>query len=498
MARSIPSLSRRSVRIVATDKSEQFSEHLRTVLAACGQELLMSCSHAKRAWEVRWRDASGRQRSKRFRSEEAAREFDASIHDHGVAERKTVRHGQSGGVYPYETSSGTRWRYVARRSDGSMTSKRGFTSETLARDARRRAVEKVERREVVHTNQTFRTFWSRWLQRRKPYLEPGTWAAYERDGRLRLLPALSDVSLGSLDVERVRDLMNGWAEAVEADEIAPKTINNTLATLVVCLNSAVEDGLIASNPAVRVPRLPPAHIEREYLRLQEIPLYLDSCSEVYRPLAEVLIGGGLRVSEALALRVGDLELEETGGVIVVYRSAKRDAVGSTKSDRFRPVEIGPGLSRVLRGHLARRSVRPAGDEVDALVFAMPARIRKRENGRWQGHGDGGPMDRTTVSRDWHKDALQNAVLRDMPLHALRHTAAAAWLAAGNSLMYVQRQLGHADIRTTERYYGHLERHVLAAGAIATEEAIARATRSGRDSKPLRRPNTLRRDRAPAR
>jgi len=64
----------------------------------------------------------------------------------------------------------------------------------------------------------------------------------------------------------------------------------------------------------------------------------------------------------------------------------------------------------------------------------------------------------------------------MPLHSLRHTAAAAWLAAGNSLMYVQRQLGHADIRTTERYYGHLERNVLAAGALATEEAIAEATR----------------------
>ncbi|HEU0249190.1 MAG TPA: hypothetical protein VFR48_00570 [Solirubrobacteraceae bacterium] len=59
------------------------------------------------------------------------------------------------------------------------------------------------------------------------------------------------------------------------------------------------------------------------------------------------------------------------------------------------------------------------------------------------------MDRTAVSRDWHKQMLEDAALRDMPLHALRHTAAAAaWLAAGNSLMYVQRQLGHADIRRT--------------------------------------------------
>ena len=46
------------------------------------------------------------------------------------------------------------------------------------------------------------------------------------------------------------------------------------------------------------------------------------------------------------------------------------------------------------------------------------------------------------------------------------------MAGGGPLAdYVQRQLGHADIGTTERYYGHLERHVLAAGAIAAEEAI---------------------------
>jgi integrase len=189
----------------------------------------------------------------------------------------------------------------------------------------------------------------------------------------------------------------------------------------------------------------------------------------------VLIGAGLRISEALALKIADLELDTSGGVIVVYRSAKRDAVGSTKSDRFRPVEIGPGLSTLLRAHLSARRVAQAADHAGAPVFAMPSRTRKRENGRWQERGDGGPMDRSTVSRDWHKTALRDAGLRDMPLHALRHTAAASWLAAGNSLMYVQRQLGHADIATTERYYGHLERHVLAAGAIATEEAIRRAT-----------------------
>jgi integrase len=437
----------------------------------------MSCGRAKGGWEVRWRDSTGRQRSRRFQAQEAAREFDASLREqrHPARASQRARHGQSGGVYPYATTAGTRWRYVIRRSDGSQTSKRGFSSEKAARDERRRLIEKQERGEVRHTKETFGSFWQRWLARRRPYLESGTWHAYERDGRLRLLPTLSSVSLSHLGVEHVRQLMDHWVQSVEGQELSPSTVNNSLGVLVVCLNAAVEDGLIAANPALRVPRLPARHTEREYLRLHEIPLYLDSCSPTYRPLAELLIAGGLRISEALALKVGDLELEQSGGVIVVYRSRKKTSVGSTKSRRFRSVEIGQGLSRVLRDHLARRGEMASHDLAQSLVFVMPKRTRRSEPGRWDSASE--PMDRTTVSRDWHKATLQDAALRDMPLHALRHTAAAAWLAAGNPLMYVQRQLGHADIGTTERYYGHLERRVMAAGAAATEAAIARAVRA---------------------
>jgi integrase len=443
--------------------------------------LAVSVREDRGAWEVRWRDSSGRRRARRFKDEASASAFDEALAEVAPSARRsdTAVYGSRGSVYSYATANGTRWRYVVRRSDGTQTTRRGFTSQRSAREALRSVVEQVKRGEVRHTHHTFASWWNDWLAGRKPYLEPNAWRAYEVDGRKRLLPHLAGLRLDKLDTDAVRRWMASHAESVEAGDIAAKTINNTLGTLVVCLNAAVKHGVMAANPAIGVERLPAAHIEHDYLRLHEISLYLDSCVAVYRPLAEVLVRTGLRVSEAIALRVADLELEETGGCIVVYRSSKKArtrglASGSTKGDRFRNVEIGPGLCATLRSQLVVRAQMPDGARPTAPVFVMPIRTRKGDRGRWPSTGSPEPFDRNTVSQAWHKAALEDAALRDMPLHSLRHTAAAAWLAGGNSLIYVQRQLGHADIATTERYYGHLERHVLAAGAIATEEAIARA------------------------
>jgi integrase len=443
----------------------------------------MSASFHRGAWEVRWRDSSGRRRSKRFGDDErTARTFDDAVNDVGKTDRKVADKlpGAGGGVYPYETKEGTRWRYVARRSDGSPTSKRGFTSPRAARDAKRRLTEKVERGELRHTKHTFGSWWREWLPRRKPYLEPGSWANYEVHGRKRLLPVLDSIRLERLDEGALNELVDVLAEQIDAEELGPKTANNALGTLVVCLSGAVKERLIPRNPALEVERFPLGHVEPDYLRMLEIPRYLECCSELYRPLAEVLLRDGLRISEAIALQIEDLELDDSGGAIVVYRSHKRSAkrqtvAGSTKSDKFRRVEVGPRQSEMLREHLGRRAEQAGGDAPKAHVFVMPTRTTKRSSGRWKGDGDGGPMDRTTVSRDWHKAVLTDAGLRDMPLHALRHTAAAAWLASGNTLAYVQHQLGHSSITTTQRYYGHLERNVLAAGAAVTEEEIDRLT-----------------------
>jgi integrase len=66
----------------------------------------------------------------------------------------------------------------------------------------------------------------------------------------------------------------------------------------------------------------------------------------------------------------------------------------------------------------------------------------------------------------------------MPLHSLRHTAATAWLSTGHPLIFVQRQLGHRSITTTEEHYGHLEVSFVRQAAARTEELIASAGRRG--------------------
>jgi integrase len=225
--------------------------------------------------------------------------------------------------------------------------------------------------------------------------------------------------------------------------ISPKTINNSLIPLRIALAHAVEDGLIARNPAASAPgarqriKIAEDHREMDFLRLAEVPRYLEACSETYRPRAEILIATGLRISEALDLVWSDVDFD--GSAILVMGARKRgrgsgETSGSTKGDRFRAVEFGPRQEAVLRDLRARQSEHGAVDSTARPIFSGAS---------------GAPLNRSDVSRDLHKAALRRAGLRDsLRLHDLRHTAAPSWLAAGLPLIYVQRQLGHASITTT--------------------------------------------------
>jgi integrase len=166
-----------------------------------------------------------------------------------------------------------------------------------------------------------------------------------------------------------------------------------------------------------------AHLDRD-----QAAAYLTAATPAYRPLAELLIACGPRIGEAVALEWPDLDLEAL--TIRVGRSRKLGGkVGGTKTDRERVVHLDPETAAVL----ARP--RRATDPRSVLVFATAS---------------GRMLDPANVRR-WHSRTLAAASLPRIRLHDLRHTAATLAGSADESILFVQAQLGHANVRTTMRY-----------------------------------------------
>ncbi len=112
--------------------------------------------------------------------------------------------------------------------------------------------------------------------------------------------------------------------------------------------------------------------------------------------------------------------------------------------------IAPCLLELLRDH---RRTQLHHSTVQRLVLTSP---------------QGSMLRRDNLRRRGHAPAVKQAGLSPAPrVHDLRHTDATLWLAAGESIYFVQQQLGHADIQTTIDLYGHPDHG-------AHREAAARA------------------------
>lgn len=148
--------------------------------------------------------------------------------------------------------------------------------------------------------------------------------------------------------------------------------------------------------------------------------------------------GGLRIGEATALRVGDLDLK--AGTIRVHRNAP-EVKGQklldqpTKTERsVRTVDIPHSLSAMLAEHLNR-----FGNRFDdsALVFTT-------ERGQ------------PVLQSSFRKNVLTKAAIRagvvSVPrVHDLRHTAASFMGRAGYTLLEAAEQLGHSATAMTAHY-----------------------------------------------
>ena len=150
-----------------------------------------------------------------------------------------------------------------------------------------------------------------------------------------------------------------------------------------------------------------------------------------RALLELLYGSGLRASEALGLRVEDVNF--AAGYVMV----------TGKGDRQRLVPAGSHALEWIRRYLATTRPRMVRRECAALFLNRA----------------GGKLSRQALW-DIIRRAARRAGLR-VPVspHALRHSFASHLLERGADLRSVQAMLGHADISTTQ-IYTHLPSSVV--------------------------------------
>ena len=184
----------------------------------------------------------------------------------------------------------------------------------------------------------------------------------------------------------------------------------------------------------------------------------------------LLYGSGLRLREALSLRIKDLDFAHRA-IIVRHGKGGKDRVVTMPNELRGP----------LRGHLTRRQLEHQRDRQRGIdgVWLPHALARKYPNAPfelgWQfvfatSRPGRDPRDQSIRRHHLHPSAIQKVVKRAVraaaiekpaTCHTLRHSFATHLLERGMDSRTVQEQLGHSDVRSTQIYTRVIQRGGLA-------------------------------------
>ncbi len=231
-------------------------------------------------------------------------------------------------------------------------------------------------------------------------------------------------------------------------KMARPSIRIVLAELTAVLNSAIEDGIIAANPARRLTKFyksaPVVHEEIHPLTHDEVPAFLQATlqySPEYYPLFLCAIHTGMRSGELMGLQWGDIDWKDK--FITVRHNIVRGDEHRTKTSKTHRVDMSDALIDVLfdlRRQRREKWLAQGKNEIPVWVFC---------------NREGNPVDSHNVKNRHFKKCLEKAGLRHIRFHDLRHTFASLLIQNRQSLKYVCDQLGHASIKMTADVYGHL-------------------------------------------
>jgi integrase len=326
---------------------------------------------------------------------------------------------------------------------------------------------------------TLAEYFPLFLERRRN-LSPSTRARYESVGRLHIISG----RLGQLPVASItRDDVEGWITDMEKKGVGAGSIDKAYRTLRALLASALLEGKALSNPATRIqtPRGPAR--DAFFLTADQVDLVANSVPLRHRALVYLLAYAGLRIGEASALRVRNVNLLDRS-ITVSESSAEvggRKVPGETKTKRVRTVELSEELTNELARHLEEFGPRTKEGDLDpnGYVFSHAQKGQIRQN-NWRARVFQPACVRVGVVR------LDVDGEQEPPrVHDLRHTAASLAAQAGYSLHEVKDMLGHTTIKTTSDLYLHLFKDAKRQKAESLGELMATARADRGQVVPLR-------------
>lgn len=292
-------------------------------------------------------------------------------------------------------------------------------------------------------------------------LAPSTQAMYRSVGTSVVIAALGNVTMTAFTPSRVE----AWLRKVDTLRTKPRTPKPTKANpkpqpipgrplsastkriaynvLLKAMNTAVRDGLIASNPVMKVTRPKPGKAKAPVVQPDQADRALKGAEGVrIETLLWFVTWTGVRIGEALSLRWDDVDLNRGTATI------RSGSIGSdrTKTGNVRSVTLIPEVVERLRTWKTDQT---------ADRLKMGAGWANTETNYVFVTGAGLPMDPHNCRRDLQRILRAEGLPTARPWHALRHGLAARLLERGLPLQVVSAMLGHSSIRVTADIYGHV-------------------------------------------
>jgi len=245
--------------------------------------------------------------------------------------------------------------------------------------------------------------------------------------------------------------------------VAASTQNQALAALLFLYRDVLGQDLPWLDDLIRASR--PARLPSVLTR-EEVSALLARLEGPPRLVATLLYGGGLRLLEALRLRVKDVDF---AGRQFVVRSGKGDTDRVTllpasaapalqeqlaASHRQHARDLAAGAGWVELPHALARKYPAAGREwAWQWVFPASRTYRDPESGQVRRHH----LHETVMQRAMRDAVIRARLGKRASCHTLRHSFATHLLEAGYDIRTLQTLLGHRDVNTTMIYTHVLNR-----------------------------------------